>query len=379
MIVGVDASRNRSGGAKEHLIGILSNLDPREYGISQVHVWTYRTLLDALPNYSWLVKHPTHALEGGLLKQLWWQATQLSSELKRSGCQILFTTDASSLCHFSPQVVLSQDLLSYEPGVMRTFGWGQKRLRLILIRWLQNAAFRKAAGAIFLTNYASQLIQSNCGHVKKSCVIPHGVNARFFTGNAKDIINPMPSKIQCIYVSNTAPYKYQWKVIEAIGLLRNKGLNIHLDLVGGGSGAAQNKTLSQMKATDSERRFIRQLPFIQPEKLVEHLRSADIFIYASACEAFGITLLEGMAMGLPIAASCRSSIPETLQDSGLYFDHNHSEQIADTVEKLIMNAELRQKLQERAIQLASQYSWDRCTKETWTYIVDTYREIKSSI
>ena len=272
MIVGVDASRNRSGGAKEHLIGILSNLDPREYGISQVHVWSYRTLLDALPNHSWLVKHSTHALEGGLLKQLWWQATQLNSELKRSGCQILFTTDASSLCHFSPQVVLSQDLLSYEPGVMGTFGWGQKRLRLILIRWLQNAAFRRAAGAIFLTNYASQLIQSNCGHVKKSCVIPHGVNARFFASNSKDIINLKHSKIHCIYVSNTAPYKYQWKVIEAIGLLRNKGLNIHLDLVGGGSGAAQNRTLLQMKATDPERRFIRQLPFIQPEQLVEHLR-----------------------------------------------------------------------------------------------------------
>lgn len=379
MIVGVDASRNRSGGAKEHLIGVLSSLDPDVYKISKVHVWSYSALLDELPNRSWLVKHPIRALEGSLLKQLWWQATKLSSELKRLSCQILFTTDASTLCHYSPQVILSQDLLSYEPGIMATFGWSQKRLRLILIRWLQNAAFRRAAGVIFLTNYASQLIQKNCGYVKKSSVIPHGVNGRFFASNAKDIINSADSKIHCIYVSNTAPYKYQWKVIEAISLLRNKGLNIHLDLVGGGSGPAQNKTLSQMKATDPEHRFIRQLPFIQPEQLVEHLHSADIFIYASACEAFGITLLEGMAMGLPIAASCKSSIPETLQDGGLYFDPDHPEQIADAVEKLFMNTELRQKLQERAIQLASRYSWDRCTKETWTYIVDTYQEIKSSI
>ncbi len=379
MIVGVDASRNRSGGAKEHLIGVLSSLDPDVYKISKVHVWSYSALLDELPNRSWLVKHPTRALEGSLLMQLWWQATQLSSELKRLSCQILFTTDASTLCHYSPQVILSQDLLSYEPGIMATFGWSQKRLRLILIRWLQNAAFRRAAGVIFLTNYASQLIQKNCGYVKKSSVIPHGVNGRFFASNAKDIINSADSKIHCIYVSNTAPYKYQWKVIEAISLLRNKGLNIHLDLVGGGSGPAQNKTLSQMKATDPEHRFIRQLPFIQPEQLVEHLHSADIFIYASASEAFGITLLEGMAMGLPIAASCKSSIPETLQDGGLYFDPDHPEQIADAVEKLFMNTELRQKLQERAIQLASRYSWDRCTKETWTYIVDTYQEIKSSI
>jgi len=173
LVIGVDASRNRSGGAREHLIGILANLDPAVQGIAQVHVWSYQALLVALPNHPWLIKHTLPALEGSLLSQLWWQAFNLSSELKKYGCHILFTSDASSLCRFSPSVVLSQDLLSYEPGVMALFAWGRARIRLLVIRYLQNAAFRRASGVIFLTQYAANLIQSICGPLGNSKVIPH--------------------------------------------------------------------------------------------------------------------------------------------------------------------------------------------------------------
>jgi len=61
LIVGIDASRNRSGGAKAHLIGIISEGDPLKHGIREVHIWAFKTLLDALPNKLWLVKHnPKH-------------------------------------------------------------------------------------------------------------------------------------------------------------------------------------------------------------------------------------------------------------------------------------------------------------------------------
>ena len=55
--IGIDASRNRSGGAKIHLIGILKDIDFNNYNIDEVHVWSYKDLLDQLPNYPWLKKH----------------------------------------------------------------------------------------------------------------------------------------------------------------------------------------------------------------------------------------------------------------------------------------------------------------------------------
>ena len=382
VVIGVDASRNRSGGAREHLIGILENLDPAAEGIAQVHVWAYQALLDVLPQQPWLIKHAVPALENGLISQLWWQALTLSSELKKYGCQILFTSDASSLCCFSPSVVLSQDLLSYEPGVMASFAWGRARLRLLAIRYLQNAAFRRASGVIFLTQYAASLIQSICGHLRNMKVIPHGVNPRFFEksqviATEKRVFSAgaMSEPIRCLYISNAALYKYQWVVIEAIGLLRQKGIAIELDLVGGGSGPAQDIIKAQIALTDPQGQFVRQHPFVPHSALLGHLSSADVFIFASGCEAFGITFLEAMAIGLPIASSNRSSIPETLQDGGLYFDPENPGEIAASVEKIIRDPVLRGQLAHRASQLAKQYSWERCSKETWGFIVDTYKKI----
>lgn len=382
LIIGLDASRNRSGGAREHLIGILENLDPISEGIAQIHIWSYQTLLDVLPERPWLIKHAVPALENGLLSQLWWQANALSVELKRFRCDILFTSDASSLCRFSPSVVLSQDLLSYEPGVTSTFAWGRARLRLITIRYLQNAAFRRASGVIFLTQYAAKLIQSSCGILNNIRIIPHGVNSQFLC-NAESVIpaentsgvDDQAKSIRCLYISNAALYKYQWVVIEAIGLLRQQGISIELDLVGGGYGPAQEKINAQMALFDPQKQFIRQHPFIPHEKLLPFLEAADVFIFASGCEAFGITLLEAMAKGLPIAASNRSSIPETLRDGGLYFDPENPLEIAAAVEKIIQDPDLSNRLGLRARKLAQKYSWERCSSETWGFIVDTYRKI----
>ena len=52
LIVGIDASRNRSGGAKAHLVGILSEVNPLNYGIKEVHLWAPDSLLNELENYT---------------------------------------------------------------------------------------------------------------------------------------------------------------------------------------------------------------------------------------------------------------------------------------------------------------------------------------
>jgi glycosyltransferase involved in cell wall biosynthesis len=82
-----------------------------------------------------------------------------------------------------------------------------------------------------------------------------------------------------------------------------------------------------------------------------------------------------MAMGLPIAASNRSSIPETLRDGGVYFDPEKPAEIAFAIERIILDPSLRANLAKRASELAKQYSWERCSSETWGFIVDTYKKV----
>jgi len=377
MIVGIDASRNRSGGAAAYLIGILTEGNPVEYGISEIHVWGPKLLLNTIPNYSWLVKHSPAELDQSLTKQLLWQARQLTQKANAVGCDIIFTTDASTLCRFKPMVVLSQDMLSYEPGVMSYFGLSKQRLRLILILLLQNRAFRFADGVIFLTHYAATVIQKSCGRLNYVAYIPHGVGSDF-----KQIKHNKPwprdgkREISCLYVSNAAMYKHQWVVVRAIELLRKRGHNLTLTLIGGGNGHAQLLLDQQILKSDPKQEFVRQIDFVLQKELPGYLANSDLFVFASSCENMPITLIEAMAVGLPIACSNRGPMPEVLGDGGVYFDPKDADSIAEAIEQIIQSSELRLSIANCANALSQQYNWKRCADETLAFIAETYRRTK---
>ena len=374
IIVGVDASRNRSGGARAHLLGILRGFD-EEVGIKTVHVWSFRSLLDAIPDRPWLVKHHHPFLERSLAHQLFWQAFVLKRMAQRVGCDILFATDASTLCSFSPLVVLSQDLLSYEPGVMQRYPWGRNRLRLETIKVIQNLAFRRSKGVLFLTKYAADLIQLSCGNLLRTALAPHGIDDNFRDVLPRDCKSPVESidrVIRCVYVSNVDMYKHQWHVVEAIRLLRDRGFAVELKLIGGGHGAAQAKLQDVITRCDPDGRFVSQLDFVSHSTLPGLLARCDLYIFASSCENLPVTLLEGMAAGLPIACSHRGPMPEVLQDGGVYFDPEDSVSIAAAVQRLIESKDLRSQVALQAKSLASNYSWENCSRNTFEFIRDTY-------
>lgn len=368
MTLAFDASRCRSGGAYAHINGILTNFDPIKFGISEIHLWSHKELLNYIPNYPWLIKHNPKYLNKNIFFQIFWQAYVLNKEIKKFKCSILFTLDASTFCRFKNQIVLSQDMLSYEPGVMKLFGFSKERFRLLLILWLQNAAFKRAKGVIFLTNYASNVIQGYCGPLSNIAVIPHGVGPVFKKIDKHFTI--IPNKpIRCLYISNTALYKYQWHVVKAIQLLREIGLNIELELVGGGSGAAQILLEKQIKLSDPLNKYIKQFKFISNDDLPQFIYNSDIFVFASGCENMPVTLLEGMAAGMPIACSNLGPMPEVLEDCGIYFNPVDPNEIALAIKKLALSLELRLKFSNKAKSLAEKYSWERCSNETFSFII----------
>jgi len=381
IIVGIDASRNRSGGAIANLVGILREGDPVSQGIQEVHVWTYRRLADALPDRPWLVKHSPPVLEKSLLRQVWWQYHCLPKEARKARCDILYSTDAAAVCQFYRMVVMSQDMLSYEPGIMKYFGYGKTRIRLFAIKLIQNLAFRRADGVIFLTQYAADVIQKSCGSLSRIKCIPHGISDEFKRVTA---INNWPTAneraIMCLYVSNFALYKHQWVVVRAISLLRKRGYNLQLILAGGGPGSGVDKAEQllekEIRACDPDEQFVKKLGFVPYKELPSLLATADLFIFASSCENMPNTLLEGMAVGLPIACSNRGPMPEILQDGGVYFDPEDVDSIARAVEQLLVDGSLRKGVAKRAKEVSQQYSWSRCAAETFNFIVETYRSIK---
>lgn len=378
MIIAIDASRNRSGGAIAHLIGILKHADPQKIGVTKIHVWTYKRLASNLPQRSWLEIHTPSVLEKGILYQIFWQRFSFIKELKLNKCDILLNTDAGTFSTFRPCVTMSRDMLSYEPKEMRRYSKFTSLLRLWLLRYIQNISFRRADGVVFLTNYASDTIQKDCGRLKNYTIIPHGVH-EMFRGIAnidRDLNASNDKVIKCIYVSNVLPYKHQWNVIRAISILKKRGYNLELHLVGVGDGPYQSFIDKEIIVSDPDNTIIRQHPFVNNRELIPHLQNSDIFIFASSCENMPVTLVEAMAAGLPIACSISGPMPEVLKDGGLYFDPENPVEIANKVEDIISNNELRNSLRNKSFSIAKDYSWSRCANETLGFLSNTFKEIK---
>ena len=372
--VGIDASRNRSGGAKAHLLGILGATDPREHGIDIVHVWSYDALLQALPAKPWLIKHSPRELNQSLFHQLWWQYRAFPSELAKAGCDVLLSTDAGTVCRSTPSIVMSRDMLSFEPDEMRRYSLlSPARLRLCLLKHIQIKSLRRASGALFLTHYASEVIQRFTGKLDCVRVIHHGIGENFRRSGTLDIVREPPQILRCIYVSNAEVYKHQWQVIEAVASVRKAGHELRLKLVGGGSGPATARINQAIAQHDPAGAFVEVLDMMPHSEIPQYLAEADIFIFASSCENMPNTLVEAMAAGLPIACAQRGPMPEILQDAGIYFDPENAASVASAIEKLILDASYRQSLARKARELAALYSWGRCAKETWDFLVHVSR------
>ncbi len=367
-VVGIDASRNRSGGAKAHLVGILKGADPTNHGISEVHVWTYKSLISEVPDYPWLVKHSPPVLEKSLLQQVWWQYRCLPHEAREYGCNVLYNTDAGTVCSFRPAVTLSQDMLPYEPGEIQRLGLSVLRWRYMLLSYIQSRSMRRSDGVVFLTNYAADVIQRSLVNIANTAIIAHGVDPAFKANSANKWPKSIDFPIQCLYVSNTAQYKHQWVVVKAIAALRRLGHNLHLKLVGGGTGRAQRLLDDQIAVSDPKRLFVEQLDYVPHSKIPSLLFDANIFVFASSCENMPVTLLEAMAAGLPIACSNRGPMPEILQDGGVYFDPEDSESIASAIEKIIHDQHLREDIAKNAKDISEQFSWARCASETYKFL-----------
>jgi glycosyltransferase involved in cell wall biosynthesis len=110
------------------------------------------------------------------------------------------------------------------------------------------------------------------------------------------------------------------------------------------------------------------LGHISPENLVDLYRRCRVFVFPSLVETFGIPLLEAMASGAPIASSNTAAMPEVLDDSGVMFEPTDIDGIAVAINKLIRHPELCQTLSEKAVERASNFTWQKTAEKTISVI-----------
>lgn len=373
MRLGIDASNIRTGGGLTHLFEVLNAVEPHKHGISRVVVWAGRQTIESLPVKPWLKCVHESLLDQSLPMRTYWQMMKLPGLASRQ-CDFLFVPGGTYSGGFRPFVTMSHNLLPFEIEESRRYGASWMFLKMLLLGWTQARSFRKADGMIFLSKYARVAVSLSAKIYGNQPIIPHGINRSFYLPPRKQ--KPIAAytatePFRFLYVSKVEPYKHQWHVVEAVAQLRKAGLPVALDLIGGVECSSSGKRLIKtMLREDPEGNFIHYLDHVPYSELPKYYHRSNAFIFASSCENLPNILLEAMASGLPIACSDRGPMPEVLRDAGTYFDPEHPEEIAEALQELTDNLELRQHCAAQVYEQAQHYSWERCARETFSYLAE---------
>jgi glycosyltransferase involved in cell wall biosynthesis len=99
------------------------------------------------------------------------------------------------------------------------------------------------------------------------------------------------------------------------------------------------------------------------DDLIAVYSMAELFLFPSWVEGFGLPILEAMACGAPVIASDRGSIPEIGGPAALYHDAEDDCQLARFLTELLASPEKRAALRQQGFERASRFSWQRATQE----------------
>ena len=372
MILGIDASTPGSGGAKRHLMELLSCFDPDVHGFSEIKVWGGKEIFEEMPSSPNIIKITHPYLNKGLFYRILWQIFIRDTAFKDQ-FDILFSPFGTYSGKIKPYVSMSRNMLIFDAKERSRFGFGWLRLKFKILYYRQKKSFLGADGIIFLSNYAQKIISEQVDiKRKKTIIIHHGVSKKFIQlprcqYPITDYDEQFPFKL--LLVSSIWVYKHPWNIVEAVSKLRQKGYPVVLEIVGKNEQKkAETRLYETIKKVDPGLQFIKWHTDVSLDGVALYYKMADLFIFPSSCENMPNILIEAMSSGLPIACSNFSPMPEFLRDGGVYFDPTNVSDILSVLEDMILSPDTRKRKAASSYNYSKKFNWKSCAENTFSFL-----------
>lgn len=209
-------------------------------------------------------------------------------------------------------------------------------------------AVRRARKIISPSEYTKRRILERF-HIaeEKIVVIPEGVRQLF-----APVPSPQSLVPRVLYVGNAYPHKNLERLLAAFADVRKKIPDAELLIAG-------NDDYFFKRTSKIGGEGVRFIGGPSDEDLENLYASARLFVIPSLVEGFGLTPLEAMARGIPVAASRGGALPEVLGEAAMYFDPERTDEMARVIVEVMTDEGARRELVVRGSQQAARYSWRR--------------------
>jgi glycosyltransferase involved in cell wall biosynthesis len=288
----------------------------------------------------------------------------LPRHLRRDRANILHVQYTAPLFCSVPVVVSVHDVSFLEhPEYFTPF-------RALQLRCTVHRTVKAAARVLTPSAFSKRRILDAYGLDESTVVVlPNGVSSSFrpipretaqrWTRGALGLPTPF-----ILTVGDLQPRKNHTTLIHAFEqLLRaHPQLPHHLVIVGKETWHAAAIRAAARKSSASER--IHFAGFVSDEALFKLYGACDLFVYPSFYEGFGLPILEAMACGRAVACSNTSAMPEVADSAALLFDPESEKDMLLTMRDLLLNPELRARMERLGAQRAPAFSWERTAAKT---------------
>jgi len=205
----------------------------------------------------------------------------------------------------------------------------------------------------------------------KIVVIPNGVDLEEFKPDKKkrrkirEMYGIEDNEIVIMFSGHEFERKGLRYIIEALPMIKDRDI-IKLLVVGRGNPEIYARLAEELNVRENVI-FAGFVPDI-----TEYYAASDIFVFPTAYEAFSLATLEAVASGLPILATKVNGTEELIEDgyNGFFIKRDPSD-IAEKINLLVEDDDLRKQMSKNARKTAERYSWDRVAKR----YIEVYEEV----
>jgi len=184
------------------------------------------------------------------------------------------------------------------------------------------------------------------------------------TSSCHDVKVTTHHKKYILYVGRIEDKKNIKNLIEAFALAKVK-YSIDQQLVlAGKPGYGYNSIIKEIVSQPLEiQKEIQELGYVNDKELACLYKNADLFVYPSIYEGFGMPILEAFSYDLPVACAKISSMPEAAGGAAIYFDPNSTIDIAKSMTRPLEDKSLREELIKKGQEQLKKFSWSKAAKE----------------